>query len=214
MTSTENPYFAKVIVNRVWAEMMGRGIVDPVDDLRATNPPSNGPLLDALADDFRRHGYDLKHLIRTIMSSSVYALGSAPKERNLADTRNFSRHYRQRLRAEVLLDAIVGRDRRARQLRGGTGWLAILGDLDAPGAVVVPRHLRPARPEPGPALRADHRHLRRPGAAPDECARPEPEGHQRRRPRRATGKERAIATRRSSRNCICSRTHGVRPRRR
>ena len=102
----ENPYFARVIVNRVWAEIMGRGIVDPVDDLRATNPPSNGPLLDALADDFRRHGYDLKHLIRTILSSSVYALSSEPNDRNVADTRNFSRHYRQRLRAEVLLDAI------------------------------------------------------------------------------------------------------------
>jgi hypothetical protein len=95
-----------VIVNRVWAEIMGRGIVDPVDDLRATNPPSNGPWLDSLADDFRRHGYDLKHLIGTILSSSVYALGSEPNDRNVADTRNFSRHYRQRLRAEVLLDAI------------------------------------------------------------------------------------------------------------
>ncbi len=106
MTSPENRYFSRVIVNRVWAEIMGRGIVDPVDDLRATNPPSNGPLLDALADDFRIHGYDLKHLIRTILTSSVYALASEPNERNVADTRNFSRHYRQRLRAEVLLDAI------------------------------------------------------------------------------------------------------------
>ena len=106
MTAPENPYFARVIVNRVWAEIMGRGIVDPVDDLRATNPPSNGPLLDALADDFRRHGYDLKHLIGTILASSVYALSSEPNDRNVADTRNFSRHYRQRLRAEVLLDAI------------------------------------------------------------------------------------------------------------
>jgi hypothetical protein len=86
---------------------MGRGIVEPVDDLRATNPPSNGPLLDALADDFRKHGFDLKHLIRTITASAVYGLGSEPNERNLADTRNFSRHYRQRLRAEVLLDALA-----------------------------------------------------------------------------------------------------------
>jgi len=107
MTSPENPYFAQVIVNRVWADLMGRGIVDPVDDLRTTNPPSNGPLLDALADDFRDHGYDLKHLIRTILNSEVYALGSEPNERNVADTRNFSRHYRQRLRAEVLMDAIA-----------------------------------------------------------------------------------------------------------
>jgi hypothetical protein len=106
MIAQENPYFARVIVNRVWADIMGRGIVDPVDDLRATNPPSNGPLLDALADDFRRHGYDLKHLIGTILSSSAYALSSEPNNRNVADTRNFSRHYRQRLRAEVLLDAI------------------------------------------------------------------------------------------------------------
>jgi hypothetical protein len=107
MTSPENPYFARVCVNRVWADLMGRGIVEPVDDLRATNPPSNGPLLEALADDFRSHGYDLKHLIRTIMASAVYGLGSEPNERNVADTRNFSRHYRQRLRAEVLLDALA-----------------------------------------------------------------------------------------------------------
>ena len=107
MTSEQNPYFARVMVNRVWADLMGRGIVEPVDDLRATNPPANGPLLDALADDFRRHGFDLKHLIRTIMASSVYGLSSEPNERNVADTRNFSRHYRQRLRAEVLLDALA-----------------------------------------------------------------------------------------------------------
>ncbi len=106
MTSSTNPYFAQVIVNRVWTELMVRGLVEPVDDLRATNPPTNGPLLEALADDFRRHGYDLKHLIRTIMTSYVYGLSTEPNDRNLADTRNHSRHYRQRLRAEVLLDAI------------------------------------------------------------------------------------------------------------
>ncbi len=105
MTDT-NPFFAKVMVNRVWADLMGRGIVDPVDDIRATNPPSNGPLLDALADDFRANRYDLKHLIRTIMTSSVYGMSSEPNDRNIADTRNFSRYYRQRLRAEVLSDAI------------------------------------------------------------------------------------------------------------
>jgi hypothetical protein len=106
MTGPENRYFARVIVNRVWAELMGRGIVEPVDDLRATNPPANGPLLDELAEAFRRQGFDLKKLIRTIMASTVYGLSSAPNERNLDDTRNFSRHYRQRLRAEVLLDAL------------------------------------------------------------------------------------------------------------
>jgi hypothetical protein len=106
MVSPDNPYFARVLVNRVWADLMGRGLVEPVDDLRATNPPSNGPLLEALADDFRKQGYDLKKLIRIIMTSYVYGLSSLPGDRNAADTRNYSRHYRQRLRAEVLLDAV------------------------------------------------------------------------------------------------------------
>jgi len=104
VTAPANPYFARVIVNRIWADLMGRGIVDPVDDLRATNPPSNPELLDALAVDFRKNGCDLKKLIKTIALSRVYGLSTLPKERNLADTRNYSRHYRQRLRAEVLLD--------------------------------------------------------------------------------------------------------------
>ena len=113
ITAPENPYFTQVIVNRVWADLMGRGIVEPVDDLRATNPPSNTPLLEALADDFRDHGYDLKHLIRTITTSYVYGLSSLPNHRNIADTRNYSRHYRQRLRAEVLLERDLRRHRRA-----------------------------------------------------------------------------------------------------
>ena len=108
MTSPENPYFTRVIVNRVWADIMGRGLVEPVDDLRGTNPPTNGPLLDALAQDFQAKGYDLKQLIRTITSSYVYGLSSVPSERNVTDMRNYSRHYRQRLRAETLLDAVCG----------------------------------------------------------------------------------------------------------
>lgn len=105
-TSKDNPFFAKVIANRVWAEMMGRGLVDPVDDLRDTNPPTNPALLDALAADFRKNGHDLKKLIRTIATSHAFALSSEPSDRNAGDTRNYSRHYRQRLRAEVLLDAV------------------------------------------------------------------------------------------------------------
>jgi len=104
VTSPDNPYFAKVIVNRVWADLMGRGIVDPVDDLRATNPPSNPALLDALAKDFRANKCDLKKLIRTICVSHAYQLSTTPNDRNASDLRNYSRHYRQRLRAEVLLD--------------------------------------------------------------------------------------------------------------
>ena len=106
ITSKENPYFAQVAVNRVWADLMGRGLVEPVDDLRATNPPSNSPLLKALADRFGEKNFDLKELLRTITASYVYALSSRPTERNIGDTRNYSRHYRQRLRAEVLLDTV------------------------------------------------------------------------------------------------------------
>lgn len=106
MTERTNPYFAKVMANRVWAELLGQGLVDPVDDLRATNPATNEPLLNALADDFRKQGYDIKKLIRKIANSHVFALGSRPMERNVSDTKNFSRYYRQRMRAEVLLDAV------------------------------------------------------------------------------------------------------------
>ncbi len=107
LTSRDNSYFARVIVNRVWAQLMGIGLVDPVDDLRATNPPSNPRLLDALAADFAEHHYDLKHLLRTITSSHVYQLSSATNATNAIDNRNYSRHYRQRLKAEVLLQAIT-----------------------------------------------------------------------------------------------------------
>lgn len=106
MTDPSNPYFAKVMANRVWAEMMGQGIVEPVDDIRATNPATNEGLLGYLAEEFRTHGYDIKHLIRTIARSHVFRLSSQPGERNVSDLKNFSRYYRQRMRAEVLLDAV------------------------------------------------------------------------------------------------------------
>lgn len=102
----ENPYFAAAAVNRVWAAFFGRGFVEPVDDFRISNPAAQPALLTALARDFVAHGYDLKHLMRVIMESSLYQLSSEPNETNLADTRNFSRAYRRRLPAEVLLDAV------------------------------------------------------------------------------------------------------------
>ena len=106
MVAPENDYFGKVMANRVWADMMGRGLVEPVDDLRATNPATNEPLLAALGQYFADNKYDIKKLIGVIAKSHVYGLSSEPTERNVADTRNYSRHYRVRLRAEVLLDAI------------------------------------------------------------------------------------------------------------
>jgi hypothetical protein len=86
---------------------MGRGIVETVDDLRSTNPPTNAELLSALADEFRRSKYDLQQLIRLICTSHTYELSSLPNERNVSDRQNYSRHYRTRLRAEVLLDAVA-----------------------------------------------------------------------------------------------------------
>ena len=118
MTADQNPYFSQVLVNRVWADLMGRGLVEPVDDIRATNPASNQPLIEALADDFRRHRYDIKHLLRTITTSYVYGLSSLPAERNVADTRNYSRHYRVRLRAEILADAVTDITGVAERYRG------------------------------------------------------------------------------------------------
>ncbi len=106
MTGSDNPYFAKAIVNRVWSEFMGRGIVDPVDDFRVSNPATNEPLLHWLAQDFTSHGFDLQHLMRTIMRSHIYQLSSRPNATNIADTKNYSRAYRRRLAGEVLLDAV------------------------------------------------------------------------------------------------------------
>ncbi len=106
MTNPQNPYFARAITNRIWAEYFGRGIVHPVDDFRPSNPPTNAALLDALAQHFIDHHYDLHDLMRTIMRSNVYQLSSQFNEYNIGDTQNFSRSYRRRLSAEVMLDAV------------------------------------------------------------------------------------------------------------
>lgn len=106
MAAPDNPYFARAICNRVVGHYLGVGLVDPVDDMRATNPPSNPQLLDALARDFIEHKFDLKHLMRTIMKSRVYGLSSNPTELNQADKRSYARHYPHRLAPHLLLDAI------------------------------------------------------------------------------------------------------------
>jgi hypothetical protein len=106
ITADENPYFAKVIANRVWADLMGRGLVEPVDDLRATNPPSNDLLLAALADSFVMGGYDVKKLIRTIMNSAAYQRSPQATPENAADDRFHSHYLVKRMSAEVMLDAL------------------------------------------------------------------------------------------------------------
>jgi hypothetical protein len=106
LTAPDNPYFARNVANRYFAYLMGRGLVEPVDDVRATNPPSNPELLDALAADFVKSGYDVKHLLRTILHSRLYQLDSRPTKENAADSRYYSHHPVKRLPAEALLDAV------------------------------------------------------------------------------------------------------------
>jgi WD40 repeat protein len=106
ITNPDNPFFAKAAVNRIWGAFFGRGFAEPVDDFRISNPVMHEELLNALAADFVKHGYDLKHIMRTVMNSRLYQLSATPNEYNLTDTKNFSRSYRRRLPAEVLLDAV------------------------------------------------------------------------------------------------------------
>jgi len=108
MTSPGNPFFSKALVNRIWAHLFSRGLVEPLDDIRATNPASHPELLDELAKDFEASGFDLKHLIRVICRSQTYGLSSVPNQYNQKDRNAFSRYPTKRLQAEVLHDAIHG----------------------------------------------------------------------------------------------------------
>jgi hypothetical protein len=108
ITAPDNPFFARNLVNRFWGYAMGHGLVEPLDDLRETNPASNPELLDALARDFARNKFDLKHLLRTILNSRAYQLSSAVTPGNAADAGNvfFTRYRVKRLTAEQLADAL------------------------------------------------------------------------------------------------------------
>jgi hypothetical protein len=106
LTDPANPLLARNLVNRHWAHFLGRGLVEPVDDLRDTNPPTNPELLDALTKDLIANGYDLRHLLRTIMNSRTYQLSSRAAAGNATDTTYYSHYYARRLRAEPLLDAV------------------------------------------------------------------------------------------------------------
>ncbi len=106
VTAADNPYFARSTVNRYWAHFMGRGLVEPVDDFRGTNPPTNPELIHALAQDFVRSGYDVKQLLRTIMTSRLYQLDSASARSLDVDGRYYASFKVKRLPAEPLSDAI------------------------------------------------------------------------------------------------------------
>lgn len=107
LTARENPYFAKSVTNRYWSYLNGKGIIDPVDDIRLSNPATNPELLDALTADFIAHNFDLKHLLRTIASSHTYQRTFATQKWNEDDDVNYSHATPRRLAAEQLLDAIM-----------------------------------------------------------------------------------------------------------
>ena len=106
LTAPSNPWFARLVANRLWKHFLGRGLVEPEDDLRSTNPATNEPLLDWLAKQVVENRYDLKAVMRLILNSRVYQLTADPNDTNREDEQNFSHHYVRRVPAEVLLDAI------------------------------------------------------------------------------------------------------------
>ena len=123
LTSAENPFFARCMANRIWFHVMGRGVVEPVDDFRDSNPPSNDELLDAIADTLVQSRFNLRALVRSILVSRTYQLSSRTHERNTDDTLYFSHAFTKLLPAEVLLDAIssvTGKPSKFRGLPGGT----------------------------------------------------------------------------------------------
>lgn len=106
MVASDNPFFARMLVNRYWKHFFSRGLVEPEDDLRVTNPPSNPELFDGLAKHFVDSKFDLKGLVRLICTSTTYRLDSGANEENISDHTSYSRYYPKRLSAEVLLDAV------------------------------------------------------------------------------------------------------------
>ncbi len=107
LASPENEMFSRNLANRIWAQIIGQGVVEPVDDVRVSNPPVNEPLLDALSAKLVKYEFDLRSLVRDICNSKVYQLRSSPNDSNRLDSRQFSRKYMKRLRADVLMDSVV-----------------------------------------------------------------------------------------------------------
>jgi hypothetical protein len=107
LTAPGNKLFSRNIANRVWAHFFHRGLVEPVDDMRVSNPPTNGPLLEAISNRFVETGFDLRQLVREICNSKTYQLSATPNATNGSDDRQFSRSRLRRLRSDVLLDSII-----------------------------------------------------------------------------------------------------------
>lgn len=146
LAAPENPFVARNFANRVWARLMGRGLVDPVDDFRSSNPPSHPDLLDALARDFAEGGCRLKPLMRRILTSRAYQRSARPTRQNLADVRFYSHYPVRRLGAEQLLDAVsavTGVPERFGGVPAGTRAIALPDNLH--GSYFLETFGRPAR---------------------------------------------------------------------
>lgn len=120
-TRKDNPFFAKATVNRLWSHVFGKGIIDPVDDIRSSNPPSNPALLDALTKDFTDHNFDVRHILRTMLNSRTYQLAARLNRFNSDDTTNFSHALPRRLSAEQLFDTMSQATGIREQFRGRIG---------------------------------------------------------------------------------------------
>lgn len=160
MTSPDNPFFARTMANRIWSHFMGRGLIEPIDDARSSNPPSNPDLLNALAGDFVSGGFDIKQLIRTVTSTRAYRVSSVPRPENLEDVRTFARFYPRRLVAEVLLDGFSQVLEVPSEFPGGSGKFPLgTRAIDLPDENVAANFLdvfgRPARMTACECERAD-----------------------------------------------------------
>ena len=143
MTDPTNEYFAGAMVNRVWRHYLGVGLVEPVDDLRATNPPTNPALWKALKQEFVAKKFDLRALMRVILNSRTYQLSSATRPGNETDARFYSHYYARRLPAEVLLDAICDATGRAGEVRRLPARRAGGAGARPRRELVLPPHVRP-----------------------------------------------------------------------
>ena len=199
-TSPANTLFSRAVVNRVWANFFGRGLVHPVDDLRFTNPASNEPLFEAVTAEFVREGFDIKALIRHIMTSAAYQRAAATTADNAKDDRFYSHYLIRRLPAEVILDAfsqVTGVPQTFMRLSGGHAGPSVAGYARR---LVLPQRLRASGARDHVGSRADAGSDAAAGAARDQRRDAERQAESRRRPRgeaRARGKRRQRGDRRA-----------------
>ena len=194
ITSKDNPYFAKSYVNRLWGYLLGVGIIEPLDDIRAGNPPTNPELLDYLTEEFIKSGFDVRHVMQLICKSRTYQLSVATNKWNEDDKINYSHAIARRLPAEVLLRRGLPGDRLGLEVPGRRRRDAGRGParLGRRAAQRLPRHLRPPGPRERLRVRAHQRPAARPGHGPGQ--RPDARRRHRRPGQRADQARRAART--------------------